>query len=191
MQRQLLSVPLACNIRSSWNAAAKSTYSNMPFSVCLRGHDECEQTEVTALPQVFRCSKYLGRKCCSKSAQLHVVQVTNFSEARCQVQAVEPTYWGSAILDTSSGQCHPLSAGPVCRLSCQKWEADGIWQTMRGQACTLTHIGAEQPYDVQVNLNRRHKVENKVRELEAAASLQAQQQAALQKQYTALQVPRS
>ena len=47
---------------------------------------------------------------------------------------------------------------------------------------------ADLDYNFQVNLNRRHKVENKVRELEAAAISQEKQHAALQKQFSALQV---
>ena len=64
--------------------------------------------------------------------------------------------------------------------------------SMSKQVCSIcTRLCAQMvdlDYDFQVNLNRRHKVENKVRELEAAAISQEKQHAALQKQFSALQV---
>ena len=58
-------------------------------------------------------------------------------------------------------------------------------QHLWNELCTkMADLGC----NLQVNLNRRHKVENKVRELEAAAISQEKQHAALQKDFSALQV---
>ena len=127
---------------------------------------------------------------CSEPAQLCLARGTSLAGAPHQVQTMSHTSWSRARTHTRFGTCHHRHAAPVRGHPQRSPQPSGC-----GRFCEATHahapphIGADGPCDVQVNLNRRHKVENKVRELEAAASLQAQQQAALQKQYTALQVP--